>query len=489
MGIFDHGQDGGQLQHITQEMYRQNLELAERNSTLSMLRKIDEAVLNPNVEPAKTVQAISEILTKEQNFNLAIIYTLKRGSNIAMVEGASFGGDVPKGVRDILFSRLGSINLSPDAPGTFALAAKQNQIYISKNFRNLNPEMSDAEKQQLHIVLNIGSMFICPLRANNRVNGVMILGSSFEPESLTPYQKSLAERLSAAASIAIENKMLYQELQEAGTKLQIQNTKLKSLDKTKDEFISMASHQLLTPLTAIKGYISMVVDGTVGQVQGIQKDMLKKAYDGSQKMVYLVTDLLNVSRIQSGKFIIDNKPTNLADLVQAEVEQLMNAASGHKLNLVYHRPEIFPTLMLDDNKIRQVVMNFIDNAIYYTPAGGQIVVELKTTPQDVIFTVTDNGVGVPAHLQHQLFTKFYRADNAKQMRPDGTGIGLFMAKKVIIAQGGAVIFKSVEGRGSTFGFSFPLSTTLAPSDNNNSTDQNVPVPAQNPITPAPNTQN
>jgi signal transduction histidine kinase len=100
-------------------------------------------------------------------------------------------------------------------------------------------------------------------------------------------------------------------------------------------------------------------------------------------------------------------------------------------------------------------MNFMDNAIYYTPKGGTIDIALQATDKEIIYTVTDTGLGVPKPEQHKLFSKFYRAGNARKMRPDGTGLGLFMAKKVIVAQGGAIIFKSEEGKGSTFGFSFP----------------------------------
>jgi len=120
----------------------------------------------------------------------------------------------------------------------------------------------------------------------------------------------------------------------------------------------------------------------------------------------------------------------------------------------FNKPAKFPQLMLDETKIRQVVMNFTDNAIYYTPAGGSITLDLKETPQSIEFTVKDTGIGVPKAEQHHLFTKFYRAGNARKARPDGTGLGLFMAKKVVVAQGGAIIFKTQEGKGSTFGFSF-----------------------------------
>jgi len=117
--------------------------------------------------------------------------------------------------------------------------------------------------------------------------------------------------------------------------------------------------------------------------------------------------------------------------------------------------------MLDETKTRQVIMNLIDNAIYYTPSGGHIRIELQASDRAVELRVIDDGIGVPKAEQHHLFTKFYRAGNARKARPDGTGLGLFMAKKVIIAQGGSIIFESQENVGSTFGFSFPKSRTEA----------------------------
>jgi signal transduction histidine kinase len=118
--------------------------------------------------------------------------------------------------------------------------------------------------------------------------------------------------------------------------------------------------------------------------------------------------------------------------------------------------------MLDETKIRQVIMNFADNALHYTQNGGHIQINLEDRGDSIEYTVVDDGLGVPKAEQHHLFTKFFRAGNAKKARPDGTGLGLFMAKKVVVAQGGAIIFKSEEGKGSTFGFTFPKAKMLAP---------------------------
>lgn len=296
--------------------------------------------------------------------------------------------------------------------------------------------------------------------------GYILLGQKKSGGLYSEQDIRVLEIIADELVIAIQNALRFEEIQqfnvtlqqkveEATKQLRNANQRLKELDQTKDEFISMASHQLRTPLTTIKGYLSMVLEGDVGPVTKSEKKMIQQAFDSAERMVFLIADLLNVSRLQSGKFVIDNKPTDLAKMVKTEVEQLKDTAAHHNLTLTCKVPDKMPLLSLDETKIRQVVMNFLDNAIYYTPAGGSISVELELTSESVRYTVTDTGLGVPKAEQHHLFSKFYRAGNARKMRPDGTGLGLFMARKVVVAQGGSVIFKSTEGKGSTFGFSFP----------------------------------
>ena len=201
----------------------------------------------------------------------------------------------------------------------------------------------------------------------------------------------------------------------------------------------------------------MVLEEDAGKITPMQREMLGQAFFSSQRMVYLIADLLNVSRLKTGKFVIERAPIHLDQIVEQELRQLQETAAARSLTLEYLKPEGFPTMMLDETKTRQIIMNFIDNAIYYTPAGGHIVVRLVNNTQTIELRVEDNGIGVPKHEQAHLFTKFYRAGNARQARPDGTGLGLFMAKKVIVAQGGSLLFDSEESKGSTFGFVFSKS--------------------------------
>ncbi len=258
--------------------------------------------------------------------------------------------------------------------------------------------------------------------------------------------------------IEIFNQTLQEKIEVATRQLTKANARLKILDSNKDDFISMASHQLRTPLTSVKGYVSMVLEGDVGKITDQQKKMLSQAFDSSQRMVYLISDLLNISRLQTGKFVIERTDCDLSEIITEEIGLLEDISRSRNLKMYYKKPKDFPILNIDEIKTRQVIMNFLDNAIYYTPAGGKITIELEEKGSKIELKVIDTGIGVPASVAHHLFTKFYRADNAKKARPDGTGLGLFMAKKVIIAQGGSIIFSTKENKGSTFGFSLPKTT-------------------------------
>lgn len=290
--------------------------------------------------------------------------------------------------------------------------------------------------------------------------------------------KSISDELIIAIRNALSiqevrelNATLQQRINHATRELRSSNTQLRHLDQAKDEFISMASHQLRTPLTSVKGYISMVMEGDVGKITETQAHLLSEAFNSSERMVHLINDFLNVSRLQTGKFLIEKHPTDLAKVVGQELDSLASNAASRNLSFVYHPPKNIPTLNIDEGKIRQVIMNFADNALYYSTQGKKIVVKLAVESGNVIFTVKDTGIGVPRSEQSQLFTKFYRASNARKQRPDGTGVGLFLAKKVVDAHEGSVLFDSVEGKGSTFGFTLPVELLRASTDADNLNDQ------------------
>lgn len=305
-----------------------------------------------------------------------------------------------------------------------------------------------------------------PLYRNNDPVGLMCIGE----HRLAQYSHRDLRVLRVAAGelvVGIQNALAIQEIRDLNENLQQRidaatkelrrsNAQLQRLDETKDEFISMASHQLRTPLTSIKGYVSMLLDGDLGKISAQQRQVLEEAFSSSERMVHLIGDFLNVSRLQTGKFVIEKRPTDIAALIESEVHALRQVAESRELTLKYTPPKTIPTLNIDADKFKQVIMNFIDNAMYYSKSGSDITITLRKVKGVVEFRVKDTGIGVPEEEQAGLFTKFFRATNARRTRPDGTGVGLFLAKKVVSDHKGEVIFESKEGKGSTFGFRLPL---------------------------------
>ncbi len=442
------------LQEISQQMYVRNKELAETNKTLSLLRTIDALVLESHVSLKMVCEHITEAITQATDYPFVGLLTRASHTREEVTlygwSGSTLLGQNSSAIGEL--SRPVHVGLENEwfmQPESSKLLSLEN-ILPADMAHFLGMDESELRKILRRVPLK--TVYVVKLQTRRRLVGLLVVGFL---NPLTPLGESdtlLMDRVSDSIGVALDNKLLFEENQYVLRQLKESNAKLKALDEAKDDFISMASHQLRTPLTSIKGYLSMVMEGDAGEINDTQKNMLGQAYFSSQRMVYLIADLLNVSRLRTGKFIIEAAPVNLANVVEEEMRQLKETAKSRSLSFEYEKPVDFPEIMLDETKTRQVIMNFADNAIYYTPAGGKIKVRLINNPHTIELRVEDNGIGVPKDEQQHMFTKFYRAGNARKARPDGTGLGLFMAKKVVVAQGGSIIFESKEGKGSTFGF-------------------------------------
>lgn len=341
-----------------------------------------------------------------------------------------------------------------------------------KNTVTITDELQKGERRDL--LERHGIRASMSLKTKESFVGYLLVGEKRSGDIYTSEDIQTFQIIADELAVAIQNARSYQEIQtfnatlrekirQATKDLTHANRELKELDKAKDEFISMASHQLRTPLTAVRGYTSMVMDGDFGKVSVEQHDTLKQSFDAATRMGRLVDDLLNVSRIQSGKFTIERMDTDLNAVLPEEMSLLETTANTKKVHIEYHPPkQPVPILKIDEGKTRQALMNLMDNSIYYSSTvagGGKVDVYLENDATHVIFRVVDNGIGVPKDQQAKLFKKFYRAPNAQKTRPDGTGLGLFLVGKVVQGQGGEIIFTSQEGKGSTFGFKLPIVPT------------------------------
>lgn len=339
------------------------------------------------------------------------------------------------------------------------VATAHNKVFVTEF-------MSETDEAVRRMLRSHKVALVVTLTKGEENIGYLLLGDHLSGN----YTKRDLKTLTAMRNelvIAIQNALSLHEVQELNATLQQRidvatkelrssNAQLKHLDEVKDEFMSMASHQLRTPLTSVKGYISMVLEGDAGKITPQQHKLLIEAFKSSERMVGLIADFLNVSRLQTGRFVIEKVPFDLREIVQQEVNDLQLIATSHDIKL---RAKLatgaFP-VNADEQKLRQVIMNFIDNAVYYSHPNSTIIINLEKVAGAAALTVVDTGIGVPENEQSHLFNKFFRAKNARKQRPDGTGVGLYLARRVVTAHGGSMIFSSKEGKGSTFGFRLPL---------------------------------
>ena len=303
---------------------------------------------------------------------------------------------------------------------------------------------------------------IVRIEDSKQPQGIILFGPKKSGSIYTKHERRLAEVLSKYMSLALTNAQNFSEIRnfahtltdrvnEATESLKESNQALEQLSTAKDEFISMASHQIRPQLTAVRGFIDILQQSRVSKDQ---RDLLEFSGTGIERSLRIIADMLNLSRFSSGKLVIDKRPIDLVELVENEVRQLqpLITTSGVKMRVAIDLKDA--DVEADEIKIREVIANMLHNAIQYSPAKTEAVASVVKKGTAYRFTVRDFGMGVPKDEVGHLFEKFYRTSSAKDKRPAGTGIGLFLAKTVVEAHGGRVFYEPADP-GSVFGFELP----------------------------------
>lgn len=233
--------------------------------------------------------------------------------------------------------------------------------------------------------------------------------------------------------------------------------KLKEVDRAKSEFVSLASHQLRTPPSAIKWFAEMLLGEKAGKITDErQKKYLQEIAYNNKRMIELVNQLLNVSRVELGTFAIEPRPTDISSVAEEALEELAPQIVKKELNVAKEYDENMPLINTDPALLRIIFQNLISNAAKYTPEKGMIQLTIKKETGNFLIRVADNGCGIPIGQQSKVFTKLFRADNAREIDPDGTGLGLYIVQSIVKEMGGAIRFESEENKGSAFYVVLPL---------------------------------
>ena len=236
-------------------------------------------------------------------------------------------------------------------------------------------------------------------------------------------------------------------------------TKEEAVETIKREFVSIAAHQLRTPLTAIRWATDLFLRGS-GKSTIKQKQLIEQARASTERMVVLVNDLLNVARLEEGRLVANRQPTDLTKLIRECVRHAEPEAKIRNHTLTFIAPKkAMPKFLLDEEAMSLAFQNLIENAIRYTPPGGTITLSVEEKNDDLAIKIADTGVGIPDNQKDRVFTKFFRAKNVVQLETEGSGLGLFITKNIILGHGGTISFVSTEGKGTTFTILLPMKSS------------------------------
>lgn len=477
-----------ELARVNREMYEHNVELAIRNQTLSLLRKIYE-IINTATGVEETSKKLLSAIVEELKFRGGAIALVDRSQHKLKVLSV-YRRDLDKSNARLVdaLKMLESLSLSLDYTDNFAVdSCVHDRTRLTNSLYDvLTPLVDEKKANELQEILGVATTVLYPIKFAGEIFGVLMIRLDKHVGDLSRAEREATKELIEAVGIAIDRAKLYEDLKSA-------NEKLKALDKLKDEFVSVASHELRTPMTAIKSYLWMAIAGKGGDVTEKQKYYLSRAYSSTDRLIKLVNDMLNISRIESGRMTYDMEKVDLTELVGEVIADVKPRADelGIRLSLVVGgarinehqtsdvaRSEVeksithsIPLVLADIDKVKEVLFNLIGNSLKFTQSGGEITVEVEKINQGtaqaagkmagmVECRVVDNGAGISPDDVEKLFQKFgliagsYIINKSDQK---GTGLGLYITKSIIEAHGGSItVHSDGVGKGAAFVFTLPV---------------------------------
>ena len=308
------------------------------------------------------------------------------------------------------------------------------------------------------------SLIIVPLRAKDHILGILTVDRTHEP-SLTKDDLELMTTLANQVAIALDNAAAYQQIEEwnVGLELKIRERTeaLEQADRLRSQFLSHVSHELRTPLTSIKGFIQNLLDGLTGPLNEKQQRYLFRMLDNSDRLIRMIEDLLDRTRIEAGRLEVHPVDVDLESCLTDAIEQLRPLASAKRQRLGISARDIRIEVWADRDRLIQVAVNLLQNAVKYTPEDGEITVAIESSsPRFVRILVRDTGPGIPAEDLDKIFDPFFRVQQGQRSGPKGLGLGLSIVKTLVELQGGSVLAKNCSAGGAEVSFTLPLRSTI-----------------------------
>ncbi|MBN1162694.1 GAF domain-containing sensor histidine kinase [Patescibacteria group bacterium] len=444
-------------QKNTKAQNKQTENLIEKNRALEATYKLFEIVLE-SLEFQEMSQKIADIIPQTLGYETGVLALVDEDKEklIRVAISQTPGGETALGNLERPFKEI-VIPLN-HLENYCIKSMRDKKQYITRNLYDVvRPAISKENAEFVQKLMGTSISIVNPLIAHGKSIGIIIASMSKNPEELSPFEKEMITRFSQSVGIVLEHSKLYTELKRAKEALNKAYDKLRELDKAKDDFLSVASHELRTPMTIIKSYIWMLQSGKYGELNNNQKKYADTAMKSTDRLINLVNDMLNISRIEQGRMEFKIEALDFCENIRELIEGFRIQAEEKHIYIKIEKDCDETDVSADPTKLKEIITNLLGNALKFTNKGG-IIIKLTDIGNYIQTSIIDTGVGIGAQDIPVLFKKFGRLDNSytKVAESGGTGLGLHIVKLYTELMGGNVgVYSEGKGKGSTFWFTLP----------------------------------